>query len=108
MDSIYYRPEDTANSNERNYMWLVTLQHQIFIFFMTLILFLNGPLFLGLMIPGFNWIIYGIGIAGNAITQLLQYVIFTFFITFGWATWAGIIPFILLPFIAWVFIQWYG
>lgn len=64
---MYYRPDDANSQGAKNYMWMCGIEHEIMTTLLALVLFFNAPLFLALMIPGLNWIIYGIGIIINAI-----------------------------------------
>lgn len=74
---------------------------------LTLVLFFNAP-FLGiLLIPGFNWIMYAVGVIFNCLLQLFLHVQYTIYIVLGWGSWILVLVFNVAPAIVWLLLQWY-
>lgn len=104
---MYYRPDDTESQSSANYMILVGWQHQIATVALFVILFFNFPFFFFLMVPGLNWIVYGIAIIINSLIQLLLFIQYTFLIVVGWFWWIITLVVFGGPLFMWILFQWF-
>lgn len=107
-DSMWYRPDDSDTIQTANYFLLVGWQHQLLSIILFIFLFFNFFFLFVLILPGFNWIIYGVAIALNAVLQCWLYAQYTVLIGLGWGTWLVVVPVCAALILYWLLFQWYG
>lgn len=83
-------------------MILVGAQHTLISVMLIIVVFFNAPFMIIMMIPGINWLMYGIIIIINSVVQCYLMIQYTFFIVFGWIAWIVVIPVVGVPGMLWL------
>lgn len=99
------RPDDAHTVSASNYLMLIGWVHQLITLFGYFLMFFGSPILFPMLLPGFNWIIYALGIAANAFAQVMLWVQFTMLLVFGWFififTFTSLCPISIIPLSLW-------